>query len=159
MYSAKCCFFTILPFLGCPAFHPVSVVSPLNQAQFGFGTQISRQVLMFLRAWFPSWLSASLKTLTGQPGRINLQPSRTPRLVVRHGVAGLPFPLIPLPNLQISSFGIITKNVQHSKCIWSSINDGFNPEFSLVIKHGPAALMAKFDVKTAYRNIAVHPDD
>ena len=70
-----------------------------------------------------------------------------------------PFPLIPLPNLQISSFGIITKNAQHSKCIWSSINDGFNPEFSLVIKHGPAALMAKFDVKTAYRNIAVHPDD
>ena len=64
---------------------------------------------------------------------------------------------IPLPNLQISSFGIITKNAQHSKCIWSSINDGFNPEFSLVIKLGPGALMAKFDVKTAYHNIAVHP--
>ena len=30
---------------------------------------------------------------------------------------------------------------------------------SMVLKHGPGALMAKFDVEAAYRNIAVHPDD
>ena len=29
----------------------------------------------------------------------------------------------------------------------------------MVLKHGPGALMAKFDVEAAYRNIAVHPDD
>ena len=53
----------------------------------------------------------------------------------------------------------------------SSVNDGIDPdEFSMhyikldqvistVLKHGPGALMAKFDVEAAYRNIAVHPDD
>ena len=30
---------------------------------------------------------------------------------------------------------------------------------SMVLKHGPVALMAKFDVEAAYHNIAVHPDD
>ena len=29
----------------------------------------------------------------------------------------------------------------------------------MVAQHGPGALMAKFDVEAAYRNIAVHPDD
>jgi len=52
----------------------------------------------------------------------------------------------------------------------SSINNDIDPdEFSMhyinlnqiicmVLKHGPGALMAKFDVEAAYRNIAVHPD-
>ena len=50
-----------------------------------------------------------------------------------------------------------------------SVNDGIDlDEFasqyitvdqiiSMVSKYGKAALMAKFDVETAYRNIAVHP--
>ena len=29
---------------------------------------------------------------------------------------------------------------------------------SMVAKHGPRAMMAKFDVEAAYRNIAVHLD-
>ena len=29
----------------------------------------------------------------------------------------------------------------------------------MVSKYGPGALMAKFDVEAAYRNIAVHPED
>ena len=29
----------------------------------------------------------------------------------------------------------------------------------MVARYGPGALMAKFDVETAYRNIAIHPDD
>ena len=53
----------------------------------------------------------------------------------------------------------------------SSVNDGIDPdEFSMhyihldqiinmTAKHGPGALMAKFDVEAAYHNIAVHPDD
>ena len=53
----------------------------------------------------------------------------------------------------------------------NSVNDGINPEeFSLqyikvdqIIRmasnYGSGALMAKFDVEAAYRNIAVHPDD
>ena len=94
-------------------------------------------------------------------------------------VAG-PFQSAPLPNLQISSFGVIPKKGQPGK--WrlivdlssprgSSVNDGISAdEFSMhyikvdqiirmVAKYGPGALMAKFDVETAYRNIAVHPED
>ena len=53
----------------------------------------------------------------------------------------------------------------------SSKNDGIDPDefsmhyiklnhiISMVLKHGPGTLMAKFDVKAAYPNIAVHPDD
>ena len=53
----------------------------------------------------------------------------------------------------------------------SSINDGIDPDelsmhyikldhiISMVLKHEPEALMAKFDVEAAYCNIAVHPDD
>ena len=53
----------------------------------------------------------------------------------------------------------------------SSVNDGINPDdfsmhyikldqiISMVAKHGPGAMMAKFDVEAAYRNIAVHPED
>ena len=29
----------------------------------------------------------------------------------------------------------------------------------MIAKHGPGALMAKFNVEAAYHNIAVHPDD
>ena len=99
--------------------------------------------------------------------------------VARCRVAG-PFEVPPLPNLHVSSFGVIPKRGQPGK--WrlivdlsspsgSSVNDGISAEeFSMhyikvdqiirmVSKHGPGALMAKFDVEAAYRNIAVHPDD
>jgi len=91
-----------------------------------------------------------------------------------------PFPSVPLPNLQISSFGVIPKKGQIGK--WrligdlssprgSSVNDGINPdEFSMhyikldqiirmVAKYRHGAQMAKFDVEAAYRNVAVHPED
>ena len=34
MSSVFCFFVVILPLIGCPAFHPGSVVSPLNVSQF-----------------------------------------------------------------------------------------------------------------------------
>ena len=99
--------------------------------------------------------------------------------MARSRVAG-PFTSIPLPNLHVSSFGVIPKKGQPAK--WhlivdlsspqgSSVNDGIDPDefsmhyikldqiISMVLKHGPGALMAKFDVDAAYCNIAVHPDD
>ena len=99
--------------------------------------------------------------------------------MARGRVAG-PFPSPPLPNLQVSSFGVIPKKGQPGK--WrlivglssphgSSVNYGIDPgEFSkhyihldqiinLIAKNRPGTLMAKFDVEAAYRNIAVHPDD
>ena len=95
--------------------------------------------------------------------------------MARGRVAG-PFPSPPLPNLQVSSFGVIPKKGQPGK--WhlivdmssphgSSVNDGIDrDEFSMhyihldqiinmIAKHGPGALIAKFDVEAAYRNIAV----
>ena len=94
-------------------------------------------------------------------------------------VAG-PFNVPPLPNLHISSFGVIPQKGQPGK--WrlivdlssprgGSMNKGINlDEFSLqyirvdkiismVGKYGRGVLMAKFDVEAAYRNIAVHPAD
>ncbi|CAB4015845.1 Hypothetical predicted protein [Paramuricea clavata] len=92
-------------------------------------------------------------------------------------VAG-PFLSSQLPNLHVTSFGVIPKAGQPGK--WRlildlssphgrSVNDGIDPEqFSLqyikfdevvamVTKLGWGALMAKFDVQSAYRNVAVLP--
>lgn len=94
-------------------------------------------------------------------------------------VAG-PFDVPPLPSLHISSFGVIPKSGQPGK--WrlivdlsspdgSSVNDGIDPDsFSLqyikvddiirmVSQFGTGALMAKFDILAAFRNVAVHPSD
>ena len=94
-------------------------------------------------------------------------------------VAG-PFDSPPLPGLHISSSGVVPKKGQPGKW-WlivdysfpngSSVNDGISPnEFTteyihvdhiirMVSQHGQGALMAKFDVEAAYRNIQVHPSD
>jgi hypothetical protein len=89
-----------------------------------------------------------------------------------------PFETPPLPDLHISSFGVIPKSGQPGK--WRlildlssphgfNINDSIDPDqFSLqyikfddvvamVAKLGRGALMAKFDVQSAYRNVAVLP--
>ena len=83
----------------------------------------------------------------------------------------------PLPNLQVSSFGVIPKwgqvglTVDLSCPSGSSVNDGINPEeftlhyitvdqvIHLVSQFGAEALMATFDVESAYRNVPVHPLD
>ncbi|KAK3737999.1 hypothetical protein QZH41_009638 [Actinostola sp. cb2023] len=91
-----------------------------------------------------------------------------------------PLRFSPSPVLQVSSFGVIPKKGQPGK--WRlivdlsspagmSVNDGINPEeftlqyvrideiIAMVYRYGKGALMAKFDVEAAYRNIAVHPSD
>lgn len=94
-------------------------------------------------------------------------------------VAG-PFHSPPLPNLHINSFGVIPKKGQPNKWrlildmsspLGSSVNEGINPNdyplqyirvddiIKMVSKFGQGALMAKFDVEAAYRNLAVHPTD
>ena len=181
----------ILLFVGCPTFHPVSVVSPLNVLQFtlDLAEHPDRQAVNYVLEGLEHGF------------RLGFQPARRLRVakrnkpsafqnphviddylaneVARSRVAG-PFPSIPLPNLHVSSFGVIPKKGQPAK--WrlivdlssprgSSVNDGIDPDefsmhyikldqvISMVLKHGPGALMAKFDVEAAYRNIAVHPDD
>ena len=84
------------------------------------------------------------------------------------------------PNLHINSFGVIPKKGQPNKGrlildmsspLGSSVNEGINPHdyplqyirvddiIKMVSKFGQGALMAKFDVEAAYRNLAVHPSD
>ena len=88
--------------------------------------------------------------------------------------------LLPMTPLQISPFGIIPKKSKPGK--WHliidlsspagwSVNDGIEKELCLmsyisidrvvdyILRFKPGALMAKIDIKQAYRNIPVHPDD
>ena len=99
---------------------------------------------------------------------------------VSRGRVAAPFDSPPLPNLQVSSFGIIPKRGQPGK--WrlivdlsspegSNVNDGINPDefilhyitvdqiISLVSQFGRGGLVAKFDIESAYRNVPVHPSD
>lgn len=99
---------------------------------------------------------------------------------VRLGRVSGPHVNPPLPDLHISSFGVIPKRGQSGK--WrlivdlsspggASVNDGISREeftlqyikvdqiIQMVSNLGRGALMAKFDVETAYRNIPVHPED
>ena len=94
-------------------------------------------------------------------------------------VAG-PFPSPPVAPLHISRFGVIPKNNQPGK--WRlildlsspeghSVNDGIpKPAFTVqyvsvdafiegIMTLGRGTLMAKFDVASAYRNVAIHPED
>ena len=91
-----------------------------------------------------------------------------------------PFNHPPIASLQDSPFGVIPKNHQPGK--WRfilnlsspaghSVNDGMPKDpYSLkyvtvdeairsLVDLGPGALTTKFDVKTGYRNIPIHPDN
>ena len=99
--------------------------------------------------------------------------------IAKGRVAGL-FATPPFLNLHCSPFGVIPKKGQPGK--WRlildlssptqhSVNDGIPKDpFSLqyisvddaikiLMALGPGALMAKFDVESAYRNVAMRPDE
>lgn len=84
LYNVKrLCFIAIRPLIGCSAFHPVSVVSPLNVSQFTLelaGTLIDRQLLMFLKACNTvSVWGSDLLADSRPPRKINRLPFRIPR--------------------------------------------------------------------------------
>ena len=176
---------------GGPIFHPVSVVSPLNVAQFTLdlaGHPDQQAVAFVLQGLTHGFRLGFQSTRTLKSAKRNKSSAfQNPKViddylaheVSRCRVAG-PFPSIPLRNLQISSFGVIPKKGQPGK--WRlivdlsspggySVNDGISADaFSMhyikldqiirmVAKHGRGAMMAKFDVEAAYRNVAVHPED
>ena len=99
---------------------------------------------------------------------------------VKLGCVVGPFDAPPVQDLYVSSFGVIPKKGQPDK--WRlivdlsspqghSINNRIDPEswhlqyikmddiIKMVSKFGLDALMAKFDIESAYRNIAIHPLD
>lgn len=83
------------------------------------------------------------------------------------------------PRVHISPFGVIPKSepgkwrliLDLSSPLGSSVNDGISKEMCFlsyisvddvaarVVRRGRGALMAKFDLKSAYRQVPVHPDD
>ena len=86
-------------------------------------------------------------------------------------VAG-PFATPPVPGLHVSRFGVIPKNNQPGQwCLivdlsspeGHSVNDGIpKTPFSVQYVTFEAfvfSIMAKFDVASAYRNVAIHPGD
>ena len=90
-----------------------------------------------------------------------------------------PFKRQDWPSVHVSPFGVIPKSepgkwrliVDLSSPAGGSVNDGIDKELcslsymtvdqvaQKVLELGRGALMAKFDLKAAYRNIPVHPDD
>lgn len=79
------------------------------------------------------------------------------------GSRSFSFPSLPFPNLYIHSFGDITKKGQP--------NEGINPNnyplkyiylddiIKTGSKYGQGALITKFDIDSAYCNLAVHPSN
>ena len=82
--TVKCCSLMILLFSGCPTFHPVSVVSPLNVSQFTLdlaehpNRQAVNYVLEGLEHGFRLGFQPARRLRSEPPTGINLQPSRTP---------------------------------------------------------------------------------
>ena len=90
-----------------------------------------------------------------------------------------PFDLGCLPEIQVSRFGVIPKGssgqwrliLDLSSPDGHSVNDGINSEISslsyvtvdeaakAILLKGSGALLAKVDIKSAYRIVLVHPED
>ena len=179
------CFLFIVPL------PPVSDITPLKVDQFAWelqhhpNRQLCNFVLDGLRNGFKLGFQPALSLKSAKKNKPSAyqQPlvidEYLAHEVSRGRVVG-PFRSLPLPNLHISSFGVIPKKGQPGQ--WrlivdlsspggASVNDGINAhEFTfhyitvdqiirMVSRLGRGALMAKFDVEAAYRNIPVHPYD
>ena len=168
---------------------PVSLVSPLKLQQFTTELQCHPDrskvdyVLSGIAHGFNIGCSPQVRLTAARKNKASAYEH--PEIVdaylqneVSLGRVAGPFETPPLPDLHISSFGVIPKSGQPGK--WRlildlssphgfSVNDSIDPDqFSLqyikfddvvamVAKLGRGALMAKFDVQSAYRNVAVLP--
>ena len=127
--------------------------------------------------------AVSLQSAAHNMPSASLQPSVIDQYLLKEhekGCVAGPFLISPIPNLYVSRFGVIPKKHQPGK--WSlsldlssplghSINSGILKEpFSVqymrvddvisgIMSFGQGALLAKFDVESAYQNIPVHPED
>ena len=133
------------------------------------------------------WVSGMGRVHTS-PARSNMHSARERPEVIDDYLArevGLGRVMGPLerkefPDIHVSRFGLVPKGNQPDK--WrlivdlshpsgASINDGIERELcslrytsvdeavQQVLKRGEGALLAKFDVESAYRNVPVHPED
>ena len=78
-------------------------------------------------------------------------------------IAG-PYTISPLPSLHVSRFGVIPKKYKPGKWhlildLSSPLGHRVNEDISGIMSYSQGALMAKFDVGSAYRNVPVHSDD
>ena len=164
---------------------PVHLVSPLQLCDYPDQTAAA-YVLTGLRERFHIGFETSSVTLRLASSNMRsalVHPSVIDAYLeteVSHGRVAGPFTFPPYPNLHVSRFGVIPKSNQPGK--WRlildlsspedhSVNDGIpKPPFSVqyvtvdsfiegIMARGRGTLMAKFDVASAYRNVAVHPQD
>ena len=129
----------ILPLIGCPAFHPGSVVSPLNVSQFtlDLAANPDQQAVAYVLQGLQHSFRLGFQPARRLKAAKKHKPSafKNPKViddylaneVARCRVAG-PFPSILLPNVQISSFGVIPKKGQPGK--WHLIVDLPSPHGS-----------------------------
>ena len=128
----------------------MSVVSPLNVAQFAsdLAGHPDRQAVSFVLQGLQHGFRLGFKPARRLKAAKRNKPSafQNPQViddylaleVSRCRVAG-PFPFIPIPNLQVSSFGVIPKKGQPGKWrliidLSSPVNDGISAdEFTLII--------------------------
>ena len=134
--NVKCCSFMIFLFLGCPTFPPMSVVSPLNVLQFtlDLAGHPDRQAVNYVLQGLKHGFCLGFQPVCRLRAAKRNKPSafQNPQTIddylanegARSRVAG-PFPLIPLPNLQIRSFGVIPKKSHPDK--WHLIVDLSSP--------------------------------
>ena len=132
-------------------------------------------------------VSFNYHTSSCKPAKGNMQSVSQHRDVVEQYIgeereAGRvlgPFKLSTFPHVQVSPFGVIPKAepgkwrliLDLSSPNGNSVNDGIAKELcslsyttvddiaASVQRNGRGALMAKFDLKAAYRQVPVHPDD
>ena len=119
-------------------------------------------------------VTPNLKSATPHPQAVSDSLAKE---VSRGHTAG-PFPVPPIPNLQCSPLGIVPKKDGTWRIIMdlssphgSSVNDNipkedytlhyatFDQALTLIARHGQNALMAKLDIRHAFRLCPVHPAD
>ena len=122
--------------LTVPTFHPVLAVSPLNVAQFtlDLAEHPDRQAVNYVLEGLEHGFRLGFQPARRLRGAKRNKPSafQNPHIideylaneVARSRVAG-PFASIPLPNLHVSSFGVIPKKGQPAK--WHLIVDLSSP--------------------------------
>ena len=122
------------------------------------------------------------KRVKGNMGSAAVHPDVVREYIAKECTEGrILGPFVPntLPNVHISRFGVIPKRsssgwrliLDLSSPEGRSVNDGIDPDLCslsyvtiddaarAILESGPGSLLAKIDIKSAYRIVPVHPED
>ena len=164
------------PSVASTALSSTSVVSPTSPAFLAAVANAVQQVLSAQQAAsLPAW---SVPTSVAHSGGVYAPSANSSQLAAQASLfaasgAGfascIPATATPSASVSLPPVSAVTPLLAEQFAWESSVNDGIDPdEFTLhyikldqvirvVSKLGVGALMAKFDVEAAYRNVPVHP--